>query len=559
MNLVVTSLTLVDLTNQEAKKVSFMPTKNFITSAHNHLGKSVIMKSIYYTLGADVFFPETIKKLNLLTYIDFELDGKHYRVARLKRQFCVYCDGIFVSKYRTVGAFETFLSKIFKLEINLVGKGPDEAIITCPPTFYFLPYYIDQENGWSAASYSFRDVAMVDAKQRRDSYYFHLGSIDKKYVSFAKQEKFNIGKIQTLKEENQKLCTVINTLQMGINDVQMSFDIESLEQAIDRRKEEINRLLWQLEQDRNELLKLEDDSVRTTHDKNILAKYIRRKDKVHVSVEDHTVECPRCGNLFDHIMSEQLEKTYLMATLLDDYAIIIETELSLSKKIEKIKKRFEDNQRLLKDYEQTLSTEEGVYEVYLKSKATGQLLLEYNKRIGNNTVEISKLEESNKEIRKQVKSFDERKMNANSKYQVHFNSLLSQFDIPQDQVAEGSGVGASIVASGAYGPRAKISQVLAFIQAKQQESPNTISFPVVIDSPNTLEQDAEHFENVMRTLLTWSYTDNQIIIASIQGAEIAASIDGVNIITLTNKANHMFNSDEYAQNENEILSIVTQF
>ena len=99
---------------------------------------------------------------------------------------------------------------------------------------------------------------MVDAKQRRDSYYFHLGSIDKKYVSIAKQEKFNIGTIQTLKEENQKLCTVINTLQMGINDVQMSFDIESLEQAIDRRKEEINRLLWQLEQDRNELLKLEE-------------------------------------------------------------------------------------------------------------------------------------------------------------------------------------------------------------------------------------------------------------------------------------------------------------
>lgn len=71
---------------------------------------------------------QLLKKLNLLTYIDFELDGKHYRVARLKRQFCVYCDGIFVSKYRTVGAFETFLSKIFKLEINLVGKGPDEAM-----------------------------------------------------------------------------------------------------------------------------------------------------------------------------------------------------------------------------------------------------------------------------------------------------------------------------------------------------------------------------------------------------------------------------------------------
>ena len=111
MNLIVTSLSMVDLSNQEAKKIDFTPTKNFITSAHNHLGKSVIMKSIYYTLGADVYFPATIKKLNLLTYIDFELVGKSYRVARLGRHFCVFCEGVFASKYSTVGEFDQFGGK----------------------------------------------------------------------------------------------------------------------------------------------------------------------------------------------------------------------------------------------------------------------------------------------------------------------------------------------------------------------------------------------------------------------------------------------------------------
>ena len=559
MNLIVTSLSMVDLSNQEAKKIDFTPTKNFITSAHNHLGKSVIMKSIYYTLGADVYFPATIKKLNLLTYIDFELVGKSYRVARLGRHFCAFCEGVFASKYSTVGEFETFLSELFSLEINLVGKGSEESIITCPPTFYYLPYYIDQENGWAAASYSFKDAAMVDAKQRKDSYYFHLGSLDKTYVTISKQEKINTGKVKALIEENEKLCTVVDTLKMGINDVQMSFDTDSIERVIAERKQEIDQLLRQIQQDRDDLLKLEDEAVRTAHDKSILARYIRRKDKLHVSVDDHTVECPRCGNLFDHSVSEQLEKTYLLTTLLDDYARIIEVELSLSKKIKKTKDRFEKNQLLLKEYEQTLSAQEDVYEAYLKSKATGRLLAEYSERIGSNTVEISRLEESNKEIRKQVRAFNERKTSANNKYQIHFHSLLSQFDIPQDQIEEGSDLGASITASGAYGPRAKISQILAFIQAKQQESPETISFPVVIDSPNTLEQDSEHFENVMRTLLTWSNTDNQIIIASIQGAEIAASIEGVNVITLTNEANHMFNSEEYKQNEEEITAIFTHF
>lgn len=163
MNLIVTSLVIVDLTNQEAKKIDFSPTKNFITSTSNHLGKSFIMKSIYYSLGADVYFPVAIKKLNLLTCVDFYLNGNNYRVARLGRQFCVYCNDRFVSCYSSVTLFEAFLTELFELEINLVGKGTNEAIITCPPSFYYLPYYIDQENGWAATSYSFKDVAMVDA------------------------------------------------------------------------------------------------------------------------------------------------------------------------------------------------------------------------------------------------------------------------------------------------------------------------------------------------------------------------------------------------------------
>lgn len=61
MNLTITALTMVDLTHKEAKRISFSPEKNLVTSAHNHFGKSVIMKSIYYTLGAEVYYSNTIK------------------------------------------------------------------------------------------------------------------------------------------------------------------------------------------------------------------------------------------------------------------------------------------------------------------------------------------------------------------------------------------------------------------------------------------------------------------------------------------------------------------
>lgn len=175
MNLVVSSITMVDLTNKEAKRISFSPKKNLLTSTRNHLGKSVIMKSIYYTLGAEVYYPSPIKRLNLLTYIDFSLDAHLYRVARLKNTFVLYCDGVFDGCYQSVGDFEERLCEIFDLEIDLVSKDRDGTIIKCPPAFYYMPYYVDQENGWAVNSSSFDKWLQFDLPQRKEQLFFPLG------------------------------------------------------------------------------------------------------------------------------------------------------------------------------------------------------------------------------------------------------------------------------------------------------------------------------------------------------------------------------------------------
>lgn len=59
----------------------------------------------------------------------------------------------------------------------------------------------------------------------------------------------------------------------------------------------------------------------------------------------------------------------------------------------------------------------------------------------------------------------------------------------------------------------------------------------------------EHLDSVIRTLLTWDKTENQIIVASIEGKETANSIPGVNIILLENPQNHLFSKEEYGSYE----------
>lgn len=559
MNLIVTSVTMVDLTNKEAKKIEFSDSKNLITSEQNHLGKSIIMKSIYYTLGAEVYFPNPIKEINLLTYIDFILAKKSYRISRLNGAFTLYRDGEFVEKYSSVSALGDALNKIFKLEINLVGKDQDGTITQCPPAFYYMPYYIDQENGWSTNSFSFDRMTQYDMPQRKNSYFFHLGVFDNYYVEASKNQKANERKIVILEKENEKLSTVIETLRVGLDDTQMSFDGKSLEQAIASRQQEIKKNLEELAKARNTLIEAEDTHVQLTHDKEMLSKYIKKKDVSPLDLEKDTVECPRCGIAFERTLARKLEKTYLIESLHDDYTSISKELINLEKRIKKLKTVFNDKQRLLNAYEKNLTNDQEIYNTYLKSKATNQLLREYHEKIGANVSEIEKLKRDNSEMRKQLGCYADEKAKTNQTYLNHFGKLLIDLDVPKGQVNEESEPGTALTASGAYGPRCKIAQMLAFLQTHNKVSPDIISFPLVIDSPNVLEQDREHLDSVIRTLLTWDKTDNQIIVASIEGKETAISIPNVKIISLSNPKNHLFSAEEYQLYEKDVNSVFTKF
>ena len=559
MNLVISAITIVDLTNKEAKKIPFSPKKNLLTSERNHLGKSVIMKSIYYTLGAEVYYPTPIKKLNFLTYIDFSLKEHQYRIARLKNTFVLYRDNVFDGHYISVTDFENKLSELFELEINLVGKDQAGTITKCPPAFYYMPYYVDQENGWGSTSASFDRITQFDLPQRKNSYFFHLGAFDSSYVEISKRQKANTRLIDALIQEKEKYHTVIETLESGINAIQMTFDNQALERVISHRKQDIQKLLDELAKTRSRLLKAEDKLMQISHEKDLLSKYIKKKTLDTDPTSDESVECPRCGTVFRPALMQKLEKEYLHESLLEDYTVASAEQIRLEKQIQKLKNDFTSKQKCLTDFEKDLASDKEAYNSYVKSKATNQILQEYWSKINDNTLQIERLREDNADISQQLSFYKQEKEQVNTTYQENLSRLLLGLDIPSEQVEKNSEPGTHLIASGAYGPRCKIAQLLAFVETQHTTAPELITFPIVIDSPNALEQDNNHLESIIKTLFTWDKTENQIIVASIQGKDIASTIQDVNIITLTNCPNHLFCSDEYSMYEDEIAEIFTQF
>ena len=65
---------------------------------------------------------------------------------------------------------------------------------------------------------------------------------------------------------------------MGLDDTQMAFNADDLEKAITCRKDEINSILTDVAKIRKELVETEDFYQHLLNEKEVLAKYIKRKD-----------------------------------------------------------------------------------------------------------------------------------------------------------------------------------------------------------------------------------------------------------------------------------------
>lgn len=339
----------------------------------------------------------------------------------------------------------------------------------------------------------------------------------------------------------------------------MSFDTDSLEKAIERRKYEIKRILDELTKMRTNLLKVEDELAQLIQEKEVLSKYIKKKSSNEKIQASELIECPRCGMIFEQSIASRLEKEYLRESLFEDYTETSSQQITLEKKRENLKDKFKKVQEELKKLENSLASDCASYNAYIKSKATKQLLDDYKNQIKSDLLKIDNLHKDNSKIAKKLTGYEEEKKKVNVDYQNNLDQLLTNLEIPREQVEEVGEPGSSLVASGAYGPRCKIAQILAFVETQYAAAPNILTFPIVIDSPNILEQDDEHLENIMRTLFTWNRTKNQIIIASIHGRDVAEKTPNVNIITLENPQNHLFNTAEYEKYESEIAEIFTRF
>jgi predicted ATPase len=145
----VKKLVIYDYENKEANSFEFSERVNVICSEDNSIGKSCLLKSLYYALGLDIktFSPGwNYKKILFKVY--YEHNGKTGYIVRAESNFGVKGRDINLN----VREYSSWFSNILGLKMKLPLKDKEEmqdVYVSVPLSLF----YIDQDSSWNKAIY----------------------------------------------------------------------------------------------------------------------------------------------------------------------------------------------------------------------------------------------------------------------------------------------------------------------------------------------------------------------------------------------------------------------
>ncbi len=188
--MILTKLVILDRFDNEANVFVFSNKANIITSDNSYVGKSCLLKSIYYAMG----FPIRViqngwslkNKLFKLFYIHNNKEGFIIRSGNT-----YWVDGI--SGAMNTMEYSKWLLKKYNLNIRLPLKDNID-IRTVYPSAIILPFYIDQDVSWSSIPYKnvANDLAQYASSVIPSALFEYLFGISTNVIMDKKQERLHL-------------------------------------------------------------------------------------------------------------------------------------------------------------------------------------------------------------------------------------------------------------------------------------------------------------------------------------------------------------------------------
>ncbi len=374
------SLLIADYENEKANKFVFSDSANLIVSSTNGEGKSSLVKSIYYSLGANLkSFPKGWNADNFIFQLEVFIDGNEFLIKRHNKVISVL-DNNEVKLFENFAEYYLWFQEKLKMRLELVNKSSDKASLASVEAL-FSPMYIDQDKAWDGKLFkdSFESLGRYKSNDfPKNVFDYYLGISDCQIVD--KESKKNeylrqlelvngrINQVQSVYKTYRTKNKITETVPKDFKDLQKELDfyitetdkfsIKITDKTGELSKEKIN--LDILNQDLEELKKL--------------------SSKIKERFSEIRHECVYCHS----ILTRQQSLTRLE---LED------NELAIKSRIDNISQQIMKSKRIVQEKEEAIKQLQEQFNQYHERLTELKQLSDIDEYVNQNVLsELKKLE-----------------------------------------------------------------------------------------------------------------------------------------------------------------------
>lgn len=523
--LVFKEVLILSKVEKTARREKFNPTSNLLTG-ENDVGKSTLIKSLYHTLGADVpgLQNRRWKKAKPIYCVRFSVDDHEYSIVRDEKYFGVFdAAGQMIGRYTGIGGEKGvahFINPLLGFRIEL-ERAEDNSLGLAGPAFFFLPYYVDQDDGWTRSWVSFAGLQQFSA-YRKHMIEYHLGVRPQAYYD-AKKRSVELEKERDRFASERCALTAVRDSYLKKKaarhvDIDPAAFRQEVEQLVDQYNQIYGRqqtVLQELKTVRNERHGLENEIL-------ILRRAIGELDGDYALAEDPStpdpVSCPTCGT---EIANSIIERFGILDDIDYCFALIDQRQKKLVD-VQQEHAAVEERYRLV-------TAELAPIEDLLKRQKDNVTFAEFvsvegmKDIMGSLAQDIHALIDQEAGLQNQIdKLADALKVDSKWKkkiteyYQARMKEFLAQLNVhvlgltdykTYEKQVKKNALGSDL-------PRSLLAQYFAFLHTMAKFNPSVVC-PLVLDSPFQQEQDPDNVAAIFRFIFSRVLPGQQLILATL--------------------------------------------
>ncbi|MDE7424340.1 MAG: hypothetical protein K2N51_11760 [Lachnospiraceae bacterium] len=547
-SLIIDTLYIFSPEEKKACRISFSKGINIISTRQEDgtdRGKSVIMRSIYYTLGAEVFFDKNFSKHTKVFVVKICINDNNYFIYRAGSLFKFFDDKKKLI-FTTIKSRELAkkLVEYTGFAVQLPDRQENKLEIT-PPVFNYLLFFLDQDHYDCSKFTSFDKLGQYD-KIKENILYYHLGVYDEEYYELVKRKEEIDSEIFSFKNRNALLEEMQNDIEERMEGGCISLDEESLHNEMQLKKEEYEEILMRLKKSKNNLLNLRNDLI----DMETIFEQIESEEKNTNNnlkkLNKHI--CPECGSIIETTIRQRSKKLVLKEDLIsvkNQLQIhIVEAKLSIEKEEEQYKILLKE----MEDYQETMHINNKQIDDALRYKGFCEIRDSIIKELTENGGVIQKRELGLKEIKKEIKQYSQKKKNVNDHYKAWLSADVAKFGMNEIDMDKIKSVMNEFKASGSNKNIATVIWYLLLIRLRSKFNADAIKYPIVFDSLNNTETDDEKRDALIQYVLDKTKDEPQAIYTFIGFDKDKFNENGtLNIIELENEKYELLIHETYAE------------